>query len=154
MTATAFERAVALAIRRAFLGFGDEVRRLREDAAMTRAALARAAGIDARYLGDIEDGAARPSLETCLRLAISLGADLPLRLYPSTGPAVRDRHQSAIAEAVLAGLHPRWRTFTEVATHRPSRGWIDLGLHDAQAAVFVATEIQSDLRRLEQLLRW
>jgi transcriptional regulator with XRE-family HTH domain len=154
MTATAFARAVAQAERRALASFGEEVRRLREDAGLIRAALARAAGIDASYLADIENGAARPSIETCLRLTMALGADLPLRLYPTTGPSVRDRHQSPIAEALLAALHPRWKAFTELATRRPSRGWVDMGLHDARASVFVATEIQSELRRIEQLIRW
>lgn len=154
MSATAFERAVAQAERRAWISFGQEVQRLREDSGLTRAALARAAGIDASYLGDIKAGSARPSHEICLRIAISLGADLPLRLYPSTGPVVRDRLQAPILEALLAGLHPRWHAFAEIATRRPSRGWIDAGLHDPRARVFVATEIQSELRRIEQLLRW
>ena len=43
---------------------------------------------------------------------------------------------------------------TEVAVRRPARGWIDLVLHDALAAQVVAVEIQSELRRLEQLIRW
>lgn len=89
MAATAFERAVAQAERRAWISFGQEVQRLREDSGLTRAALARAAGIDASYLADIEAGTARASFEICLRIAISLGADLPLRLYPSwPGPAL------------------------------------------------------------------
>jgi transcriptional regulator with XRE-family HTH domain len=154
MSGTAFERAVAQSERRAWIAFGQEVQRLREDGGLRRAALARAAGIDASYLGDIEAGSARPSHEICLRIAISLGADLPLRLYPSTGPNVRDRLQTPILEALLAALHPRWRTFAEIATRRPSRGWIDAGLHDPRARVFVAAEIQSELRRIEQLLRW
>lgn len=37
---------------------------------------------------------------------------------------------------------------------RPSRGWIDVVLHDPGRGVVIAVEIQSDLRRLEQLLRW
>jgi hypothetical protein len=41
-----------------------------------------------------------------------------------------------------------------VPVYRPVRGVIDLVLHDAAAPVVVATEIQSELRRLEQLIRW
>jgi transcriptional regulator with XRE-family HTH domain len=150
----AFERAVARRTREIADGFGQDVRRLREDAGVRRSELARAASIDPSYLTEIEDGVARPSLETCARLSLALGADLSQRLYPTTGPAIRDRHQSAIVEATLRALHPRWRAFSEIAVQRPSRGWIDLGLHDAKASVFVATEIQSELRRLEQLVRW
>jgi transcriptional regulator with XRE-family HTH domain len=108
---------------------------------MTRAALARAAGIDARFVGEIEAGTANPSLGTCHRLAICLGADLPLRLYPTTGPAIRDRHQSAIAEVMLAVLHPHWKAYAEIAVRRPSRGWIDLGLHDRSASLFEAKAV-------------
>lgn len=145
--------AVRLA-REALTNFGADVCRLREDAGISRMALARASGIDVSFLREIEAGAASPSIQTCARLAVALGADLPLRLYPNTGPTIRDRHQSGIAEVTLKSAHPRWRPFAEIAVRRPSRGWIDLGFHDGRAGVFVATEIQSELRRLEQLLRW
>lgn len=131
-----------------------DVVRLREDAGVTRAELARASGVDPSFLRRIELGAASASPETYAMLAVPLGADLALRLYPNTGPTIRDRHQARIEEALLAQVHPRWRAFAEVAVRRPSRGWIDLGFHDPQASLFLATEIQSDLRRLEQMIRW
>ncbi len=127
---------------------------LREDAGVTRALLAREAGVDAAYIGRIEAGEERPSIETYQRLASALGADLHTRLYPNTGPAIRDRHQAPMLELLLAPLHPRWLPFMELAVRRPSRGWIDLGLHDAAGHIFLATELQSELRRLEQLIRW
>jgi transcriptional regulator with XRE-family HTH domain len=154
MRSSAFERAVARRTREVAGAFGADVRRLREDAGVRRSELARAAGLDPSYVTEIEDGVARPSFETCVRLSLALGADLSSRLYPTTGPAIRDRHQAAIVEATLRALHPRWKAFTEVAVQRPSRGWIDMGLYDHAANLFVATEIQSDLRRLEQLIRW
>jgi len=93
-------------------------------------------------------------MDTYAKLALALGSDLSARLYPNTGPSIRDRHQARMLEALLAQLHPRWRAYPEVAVRRPSRGWIDVVAHDDRAGVLVATEIQSDLRRLEQLLRW
>ena len=133
---------------------GEDARRLREDAGVTLTQLSDAAGIDRAYLGRIEDGEERPSIDTYAKLALALGADLGSRLYPNTGPALRDRHQARIAEALIGVLHPRWKPYLEVAVRRPSRGWIDAVLHDGAARTIVATEIQSDLRRLEQLLRW
>jgi transcriptional regulator with XRE-family HTH domain len=133
---------------------GEEVRRLREDAGVTRSRLAAAAGIDVAYLRRIENGTERPSIDTYAKLATALGADLGSRLYPNTGPNIRDRWQARILEALLVDLHPRWRAYPEVAVRYPSRGWIDVGLHAAHEESFVATEIQSELRRLEQLLRW
>lgn len=131
-----------------------DIVRLRTDAGLSRAQLSRGSGVDESYLGRIERGTVTPSLETYACLATALGADLALRLYPNTGPAIRDRHQARILEALLNMLHPRWRAFPEIAVRRPSRGWIDVGLHEPRSGVLVATEIQSELRRLEQLIRW
>ena len=133
---------------------GVDVARLRHDAGIRPAELARGSGVDPGFLCRIEQGAGHPTLETYARLAATLGADLSVRLYPNTGPAIRDRHQARILEALLALLHPRWRALPEIVVRRPSRGWIDAGLLDARSRVLVATEIQSELRRLEQLIRW
>lgn len=132
----------------------EDLVRLREDAGVSRSLLARASGVDLRYLARIENGGSAPSMETYQRLASALGADLHARLYPNTGPAIHDRHQARMLEVLLATLHPRWTPIVEIAVHRPSRGWIDLGLHDGAASLFVATELQSELRRIEQLIRW
>lgn len=150
-------RQLAEARRRAahlHRSLGADIRRLREDAGVSRRGLAREAGVDPSFLRLIEDGDARASIETYAMLALPLGADLSARLYPNTGPAIRDRHQAPILEALFDQLHPRWQRFTEVAVRHPSRGWIDALLHEPRAETLVATEIQSDLRRLEQLLRW
>ena len=144
-------RRQALRVHRAI---GDDVRRLREDASASRRQLAIEAGINPGFLQRIEDGQTRAWMDTYAKLAVALGSDLSTRLYPNTGPAIRDRHQARILEALLGQLHPRWKAYPEVAVRRPSRGWIDVVLHDARADTVVATEIQSDLRRLEQLLRW
>lgn len=133
---------------------GVDVARLRHDAGVKPAELARGSGVDPGFLCRIEQGAGHPTLETYARLAATLGADLSVRLYPNTGPTIRDRHQARILEALLAKLHPRWHAYPEVAVRRPSRGWIDVGLHDRRSRIMVATEIQSEIRRLEQLIRW
>jgi transcriptional regulator with XRE-family HTH domain len=133
---------------------GVELQHLRDDAGLSRVAVAGAAGIADPYLGRIQDGGEHPSNETLVRLGLVLGADLRVRLYPNTGPLIPDRHQAAMLEVLLGILHSRWRAFVEAAVHRPDRGWIDAVLHDGRASLAVATEIQSELRRLEQLIRW
>jgi transcriptional regulator with XRE-family HTH domain len=148
------QRAARATAERVRTSVATDVVRLRDDAGLSRAELARASGVDASYLRRIELGTAEPSLETSAQLAAALGADLSVRLYPNTGPAIRDRHQARILEALLAILHPRWHPYPEIAVRRPSRGWIDLGLHDPRGRIFVAAEFQSELRRLEQLIRW
>jgi transcriptional regulator with XRE-family HTH domain len=147
----AHAQRVATRIHRAM---GEEIRRLREDAGLSRRRLAEASGVDPTYLRRVEDGLARATTETYAKVSVALGADLSTRLYPNTGPSIRDRHQARILEALLELLHPRWRPFLEVAVRRPARGWIDAVLHEPAQSLVVATEIQSDLRRIEQRLRW
>ena len=57
-------------------------------------------------------------------------------------------------EHALESLHSRWQPFTEVDVRRPVRGWIDLVVHDPRERALIASELQSELRRLEQLVRW
>ena len=121
---------------------------------MSLAELARGSGVDPSHLRRVELGDASPSLEIYAQIAAALGADLTLRLYPNTGPAIRDRHQAPILEALLAILDQRWHAYPEISVRRPSRGWIDVGLHDTNKCVLIATEIQSEIHRLEQLIRW
>jgi transcriptional regulator with XRE-family HTH domain len=132
----------------------DDLRRLRADAGVSLTAAGAAAGIDRSVVSRIEAGTLRPTLETYGRLAAALGADLAARLYPHTGPAIRDRHQVRMADLLIASLHPRWEVAPEVAVRRPVRGWIDLALHEPADHLIVATELESELHRIEQLLRW
>jgi transcriptional regulator with XRE-family HTH domain len=141
----------AAAIRRSL---ADELRRLREDAGLSRAAVARAAGLHPSLVARLEDVGYRPSLETYARICAALGADLVARPYPNTGPAIRDRHQVRMAELLISTLHRRWRVTPEVAVRRPARGWIDAVLEDGTGRTLVATELESDIRRIEQILRW
>jgi transcriptional regulator with XRE-family HTH domain len=149
-----FYAAVARATARRHDLLVEDLVRIREDAGISRSQLALATGVDRRYIDRIEGGGTRPTIELYQRLASALGADLTTRIYPNTGPAIRDRHQARILELTLTALHPRWARFGEVAVRQPSRGWIDLVLHEPVERVLVAGEIQSELRRLEQLVRW
>jgi transcriptional regulator with XRE-family HTH domain len=149
-----FERAAHRMAARASAAFREDIERLREDAGLSVPELARAAGVDRAHVYRILAGHAEPSDLVCARLAVALGADISHRLYANTGPLVRDRHQGRIEEALLAACDPRWHGFGEVRVTRPSRGWIDLAFHEPRERVIVATEIQSELQRLEQLIRW
>ena len=127
---------------------------LREDGGLTRTAVAGAAGIDRSFLGKVERGERSASLAALTAIATVLGADLSLRAYPTTGPRIRDHIQAAMVEALLRILHPRWTASPEVPVYRPSRGVIDLVLSDSCEPLVVASEMHSELRRLEQQMRW
>lgn len=128
---------------------------LREDAGASQEDLARVGGLSQGYVARIEAGTVSPTLETYCAAAAAIGGELAARIYPHTGPAIRDRHQAPIVEALVALLHPRWRALPEVPVRAPSRGVVDLVLHDpGPPPVLVAAEVESVVRRLEQRLRW
>jgi transcriptional regulator with XRE-family HTH domain len=133
---------------------GSEIKRMRDDAGLSQRHLARAAGIDHGFLSQLERGLREPSLAVLVALSTALGGELRLRIYPGTGPRLRDELQARIIEALLACLHARWIRHLEVPVYRPVRGVIDAVLVDLVARVVGATEVQSELRRLEQQLRW
>jgi transcriptional regulator with XRE-family HTH domain len=130
------------------------MRQAREDAAISLSRLAREAGVSKGYLHALEGGQEHPSLETLTKLAAALGSRINVRLEPGIGPLIRDHIQAAMVQGLIQALHPRWKRFLEVAVHRPVRGVIDLVLHDPDEPMLIASEAQSELRRLEQQVRW
>jgi transcriptional regulator with XRE-family HTH domain len=148
------QRQLRTSQRELLRGLGTEMRRMREDAGRSQAAVSRASGISQGHLSAMEAGTARPSLEAVLAIAAALGCDLSVRLFPNTGPRIRDRLQVAMSEALIDLLHPRWKPHPEVPVYRPVRGVIDLVLADPATRQVVASELHSQLRRIEQQIRW
>ena len=115
-------------LRRLQLNLGDDLTRIRLDANVSIKALGRAAAIDDAYIGRIEAGTARPSLEGLAALGVALGADLSVRYFPGSGQRIHDRFQAPMLEALLRILDPRWRAELEVPIAQPARGVIDTAL--------------------------
>lgn len=139
------------ALRRAV---ADEMRRARLDAGLSIREVAAAAGLDWSHLAKVEGGDRELSQAALVAVACVLGHDPSIRLFPSSGPRVRDRLQARMIEALLAVLHPRWRPRLEVPVYRPSSGVIDLVLHDPAAATIIAGESHSLLHAVDGQLRW
>ena len=133
---------------------GGEIRRLRLDAGLTLTELSAAVGIHRSHLARIEAGLVPPSLEVLVALGIPLGADLSLRYFAGAGPRLHDRFQAPMIEGFLPCLAARWSVRLEVRVESPARGVIDAALLDRTSPIAVAAEFQSDLRRLEQQIRW
>jgi len=57
-------------------------------------------------------------------------------------------------ETLLRSLSKDWRAHVEVPVSRPARGVIDTVLERPAERLLVATEAYSELRRLEQQIRW
>ena len=132
-----------------------DMRRAREDAGLSQRAVARAAGVSSSTISALERGAYDPATLVLARVGEALGLELSVRLYPGTGPLIRDHLQAAMLEALLDICHERWRSSLEVWVTRPVRGVVDLVLEAAAATEpLIATEAQSELRLLEQQVRW
>lgn len=151
---TQVERETARRMRRSDVDTGDQLRRMRLDAGVTLAEVARIVDVHRSHVARIESGLARPSLEVLTAIGIALGADLSLRYFPGAGPRLHDRFQAVMVEAFLRELDPRWLVELEVPISQPSQGVIDIVLTDRHGPVTVAGEAQSELRRLEQQIRW
>ncbi len=127
---------------------------MRLDVGLSQRRLAELAAIDHGFLSLIERGLREPSLAVLVAIANALGGSVSVRLFPGTGPRVRDAIQARITEALVHILHPRWTRMVEVPVHRPASGVIDVVAHERVARIILATEIQSELHRVEQQLRW
>jgi hypothetical protein len=57
-------------------------------------------------------------------------------------------------EQLVRRLDPRWLVRLEVPVSHPARGIVDAALIDRLSPIALATEAQSELRRLEQQIRW
>jgi transcriptional regulator with XRE-family HTH domain len=136
------------------IGILADLERLRIDAGISRRRLARAADVDPGYLTQLVAGERQPSIAVLVALSKALGADLTVRAFPTTGPHIRDRAQAPIVEELVRIADASWRRTVEVPVFRPARGFIDLAFDRARPLEVIATEVQTRLDRLEQLIRW
>lgn len=138
-------------VRRAVAG---DLRRLLEDSGIRPVALARAAGVSPSMVSRIMLAQREASLETLARIAGALGGDVSVHLVPGAGIAIHDATQARMVDAFVHALHRRWTPFLEVPVRTPARGAIDVVLADSIDRGLIATEVQSQLRRAEQAVRW
>jgi hypothetical protein len=93
-------------------------------------------------------------MEVMTAIGIALGADLGVRYFAGVGPRLVDRFQALMVEAFVWSLHPRWTVRLEVPVTSPVRGIVDAALIDSLSPIAIASEVQSEIRRLEQQVRW
>ena len=154
LTPTRVARETARRLRRHELTTGEEIRRLRTEAGVSLGAVSAVTGIHKSHLSRIEAGRAHASIQVLTSIGVAPGADLGLRYFSGAGPRIHDRFQAAMVETFLRALDARWHVDLEVPIMRPTRGVIDIVLTDRQGPAVVACEVQSEIRRLEQTIRW
>jgi len=141
-------------MRRMGLQNGEDIQRMRLEAGVSLAELAAVVGVHRSHLARIEANQVQPSLAVLTAIGVALGADLSVRYFTGAGPRLHDRFQSAMVETLLRSLDPRWHVDVEVPITRPGRGVIDIVLADGTSAITIAGEVYSEIRRLEQQIRW
>lgn len=154
MADTNLERLARTRGRELRRGVGAQILDLREDRELSLREVGGPAGIDRSVLARAEAGEANLTLDALAAVAVVLGADASVRLYPSTGPRLRDHVQVRLIETLLNRLHHRWLPRLEVPVYRPVRGVIDLVLVDPADRAVLAGEAHSEIRRAERQLRW
>jgi transcriptional regulator with XRE-family HTH domain len=148
------ERETKRRLRRLHLHVGDDVRRLRLDAGLTLTELGAVVGVHRSHLARIEAGVAAPTVSVLTAIGVALGADLGVRYFAGSGPRLIDRFQALMIEEFVRSLHPRWTVRLEVPVSHPARAIVDAALIDRASPIAIASEVQSELRRLEQRIRW
>ena len=83
-------------------------------AGLSQARLASLAGASQTEVSKAERGLLDISLEARCRLAAACGHELGWRLYPVATVRLRDSGQMAMAQAIVGGAHPSWRSRLEV----------------------------------------
>lgn len=151
---TSVMRETARRLRSQALKTGDDVRRLRLDAGVSLRELGVVTGIHPSHLARIESAQVNPTIDVLTRIAVALGADLGIRYFAGSGPRLRDRFQAPMVEGLLRTLDKRWDPNPEVPILQPGRGVIDIVLDDRASPNTIATESQSEFRRLEEQVRW
>jgi transcriptional regulator with XRE-family HTH domain len=154
MADTALERLARARARNLRRDVGAELLELREERELSQRAVAGSVRVSRAQLAKAETGDANLTLERLAALATALGAEASVRLYPASGPHLRDHVQVRIIETLLQRLHPRWRPRLEVPVYRPINGVIDLVLVEPEARELVGGEAHSQVRRAERQLRW
>jgi transcriptional regulator with XRE-family HTH domain len=140
--------------RETIRAIGSVLRLQREDAGISQARLARAAGVSPSLLSRIEAGLIEPSIHVLAAVVAALGGRLRIRAEAGTGSLLRDHIQARMIETLVRSAHPRWRRFLEVPLNRPIRGVIDAVIHDPAEPTLIAIEAHSEIRRLEAQIRW
>ena len=154
ITRTGVARETARRLRRQSIRIGDEVRALRLDAGVSLRDLSAATGLHPSHIARIEAAKVHASIEALTAIGVALGADLGIRLFPGSGPRLVDRFQAAMVDSFVRVLNPRWSVRLEVPVVTPARGVVDAALSERSDSLAIAAEFHSELRRLEQQIRW
>ncbi len=156
ITRTEVTRETARRMRRFWLQNGEEIRRLREEAGVSLGGACRQSPASTSHtLRGSKPVWRDQAVEVLTAIGVALGAELSLRYYPGSGPRLHDRFQAPMVETLLRELDARWTARLEVPiTAAVARRHRPRSHRSPKLRSTVACEVQSELRRLEQQIRW
>jgi len=129
----------------------EELRQLRLGLNVSQAAVARVVGVSQSVLSDLERGDPTVGLEIRRRVAIALGADLRVAVYPGATPMLHDAGHARIIERILERRHRRRRAELEARVPGAGRASIDIRL--SAAGTIVLIEVETHVRRWQATVR-
>ncbi len=145
------EREAVRLARLDALRIAEELRQLRLELNVSQAAVARIVGVSQSVLSDLERGDPTAGLEVRRRVAIALGADLRVAVYPGATPLLHDAGHARIIERILKRRHRRWRAEQEARVPGPGRASTDVRL--SAGGTIVLIEVETRVRRWEATIR-
>ena len=154
MAQTRLERSIVARQRACRQAIGRELQRARHEAGLSVRKVGIEAGVDPSHIRRVELGESALSQDALVAVSAVIGHDVSMRLYPSSGPRVRDHVQVRLLDALLRELHPRWKPRLEVPVYRPVHGVIDVVLEDRDANAVVSGEAHSVLHAVDAQIRW
>jgi transcriptional regulator with XRE-family HTH domain len=132
----------------------DELRAARATLGLSRAGVAKSAGVARSTVERAEAGAASLGVDAVGAILAAVGIDLSIRAFPSERFRVRDSRHAAAVERLRSLASPAWRARAEVAAGEHGRS-ADLVLFGADALVHIEvelrlTDIQAQLRNAQR----
>src|SRR4051794_25783545 len=118
---------------------GEDVRAARGTLGLSRAAIARNAGIARSTVERVEEGTGQVEVSTLGAIMAAVGLDLSVRGYPSERFRTRDSRHAVEIELIRAAASPRWlgRVEVLVGDHGQSA---DLVLYGADEVIHIEVE--------------
>jgi transcriptional regulator with XRE-family HTH domain len=130
---------------------GEELRELRLGLGVPQAEVARVVGVSRSVISELEAGDPTVGLEVRRRVAVAVGADLRINVYPGATPLVHDAAHARLVERLLGRRHRCWQARIEARVPGPGRSSTDVRL-EAFGAV-VAIEVETHIRAWDAVVR-
>ncbi|MEP6470134.1 MAG: helix-turn-helix transcriptional regulator [Chloroflexota bacterium] len=120
--------------------FGTELRVARVTAGLTQSRLAELAGVSQSFVSLVERGRRAADWRLACGLALAVGHDLSLRLFPARSVSLRDSGQFVAVQRIVSNAHESWHARMEAPVAAGDSRAADLLLIGAREILHVEVE--------------